>query len=99
MLVRLVKMQFREEELENFKSLFAEVKTKIRNCPGCLSLTLLQGEGAEENIFYTYSVWTSEEDLNNYRASSLFGKTWKKTKAMFSDRPAAISLQKVAELL
>jgi len=45
------------------------------------------------NIFFTYSFWNSEDDLNAYRHSELFRKTWKETKALFSDKPEAWSVE------
>jgi heme-degrading monooxygenase HmoA len=40
----------------------------------------------------TYSHWTGEEALDNYRHSELFRVTWAKTKQLFADRPEAWSL-------
>jgi heme-degrading monooxygenase HmoA len=39
----------------------------------------------------TFSLWESEEALNNYRHSELFSVTWAKTKILFADRPVAFS--------
>lgn len=98
MIVRIVRMTFQDEKVEDFKRLFAEVKEKIRRFPGCQHLALLQGLDDKKNIFVTYSHWDAESDLNNYRHSDLFKETWKHTKAMFADKPHAISLDQLEEL-
>lgn len=98
MMVRLVKMTFKKEKVEDFKNLFEDRKSKIRNFKGCQHLELLQGKHNQSNVFYTYSYWNDEQSLDNYRYSDLFKETWKLTKAMFSDKPEAISLDKLHEL-
>jgi len=98
MIVRIVKMEFKPEEVENFKQLFENKKQHIRAFPGCNHLELLQGTSANTSVFMTYSYWNSEEDLNNYRYSDLFAETWKATKMMFSRKAEAISLNKLHEL-
>lgn len=42
MITRIVKMTFREEEVEAFKALFEERKSLIRNFKGCTHLQLWQ---------------------------------------------------------
>lgn len=98
MLVRIVKMEFREECIQQFIELFESRKELIRNFPGCQHLQLLQGEGPLNKIFYTYSYWDSEEDLNNYRYSELFATTWEKTRVLFSKKAEAISLNQLHRL-
>ncbi|NNE25557.1 MAG: antibiotic biosynthesis monooxygenase [Saprospiraceae bacterium] len=94
MIVRVVKMEFKSECIEAFKALFEERKENIRNFPGCQYLELLQGLPPKNNIFFTYSYWDSEDELNNYRYSELFKSTWDLTKKMFSQKAQAISLEK-----
>lgn len=84
-------MVFREEESENFIALFNQSKKRIRASVGCNHLELLRAT-AEPNIFFTYSYWESEEDLNAYRHSPLFADVWAKTKVLFAERPQAWSV-------
>ncbi len=98
MIVRIVKMEFQPDKVENFKTLFENKKELIRAFPGCQHLELLQGTAANDSVFMTYSYWDSEEDLNNYRYSELFAATWKETKMLFSKKAEAISLHKLHEL-
>lgn len=95
MIVRIVKMTFREEEIEAFTALFEERKALIRGFEGCLHLELWQ-DAHQPNVFCTYSHWESEAYLDKYRFSELFKETWKLTKALFAEKPEATSLiQKV----
>ncbi|RAJ08372.1 quinol monooxygenase YgiN [Chitinophaga skermanii] len=92
MILRIVKMTFDPAKTGTFQELFAQQKSAIRNFPGCHHLELWR-ETANGNIFFTYSHWTSEDDLNNYRHSELFATTWAATKILFAGKPEAWSLQ------
>ncbi len=95
MLVRIVKMTFREDAIETFQQLFESRKELIRNFEGCCHLELWQDK-TNSNIFFTYSLWQSEEALNNYRQSHFFDDTWVQTKQLFAGRPEAWSVQQMA---
>jgi len=88
MIKRIVKMSFQPEELETFLTVFNESKPYIAKAEGCLHLELMQMP-ATPNVIFTFSFWRSETDLNNYRHSELFAKTWAKTKVLFNDKPQA----------
>jgi heme oxygenase (mycobilin-producing) len=97
MIIRIVKMTFRENEIESFKKLFEERKDLIRNFEGCTRLELWQDK-MHSTIFFTYSWWDSEEHLNNYRNSHFFDNTWSLTKQKFAAKPEAWSVEKVYSL-
>lgn len=91
MISRIVKMQFRTEEIDNFKSLFDSVKEKIAGFEGNRGVQLVQDIAIPE-IFFTLSIWEHPQALENYRNSELFKDTWSKTKALFDEqRPEAWS--------
>lgn len=94
MIVRIVKMEFEQAKVDAFLRLFNSTRDKIAGFEGCKGLELLAGANAT-NLFFTYSIWNSEEDLENYRNSELFKETWAKTKILFSNKPEAWSLLKV----
>ena len=91
MIIRIVKMTFQPDKVNEFLEIFASSKDKIRNSPGCNHLELLQ-DRSDPSVFFTYSRWNSESDLNNYRNSELFGKVWKSTKKLFLKDAKAWSL-------
>ena len=91
MIVRIVQMTFREDEIENFLTLFNERKELIRHFEGCTHLELWQ-DAHNPNIFFTYSHWENEGSLDHYRFSELFKDTWARTKALFAERPNAWSV-------
>lgn len=97
MLVRIVKLTFRPEEIETFKSLFNQNKTAIRQFDGCQFLELYQDHERPE-IFFTYSYWKDETALENYRHSELFKKVWANTKKLFGGKPEAWSVDKIVSL-
>lgn len=91
MLVRVVKMHFEPDFIEDFKTLFTGVKSKIAASPGCESVQLLQHE-TEPAIFFTISYWQGPEYLEQYRTSALFKETWAKVKPHFAHKAEAWSL-------
>lgn len=98
MFVRIVKMSFHSEKIEKFLANFDEKKEYIRKSPGCRLLELYRDK-TNPDIFFTYSYWETEEDLENYRNSELFKGVWAKTKILFNDKPVAWSVDKLASLL
>lgn len=92
MLIRYVRMTFREDKTEEFQEIFHASKDKIRAMNGCQYLELMRDIN-QPNIFMTHSHWNSEIDLNNYRDSELFRITWAKTKALFAEKPMAFSVE------
>lgn len=98
MLVRIVKLVFKKEEISTFKRLFEENCEKIRNFEGCEYLELLQDQNNPQ-LFFTYSSWKNEEALENYRHSSLFKGIWKEFKPRFSERAEAWSTDKLKKLV
>lgn len=97
MFVRIVKMSFHSKFIANFQEMFDEKKTLIRNTKGCRLLELYQDKN-NPKIFFTYSYWESESDLENYRNSAFFKATWQQTKSYFNDKPEAWSVDKKESL-
>lgn len=97
MLVRIVKLTFKKENITSFEQTFEKNKHLIRNFKGCSFLELYQDRN-DPSIFFTYSYWDSDEALEAYRNSDLFKRVWKNTKPLFSDRPEAWSVTKNASL-
>ena len=98
MFVRIVKMSFQPERINDFLDIFHHNKEAIRNFPGCRFLELYQDKN-HPHIFFTYSYWDAEEDLETYRRSTLFNEVWPQTKALFNAKPEAWSVDKVVSLL
>lgn len=94
MLIRFVRMTFREDCLPDFLSIFEASKAHIRVFPGCLHLELLR-DLDHPNVRMTYSRWESTEALEAYRQSDLFRTTWAATKLLFADKPLAFSTETV----
>ena len=92
MLTRFVKLTFKSENIASFEQIFAETYAKIRAFEGCSFLELFQDTN-DPTVFFTVSKWENEVCLNDYRNSDLFKTTWKRTKALFAEKPEAWSLQ------
>ena len=97
MIVRIVKMSFHEEHIPAFRENFELMKEKIRNAPGNRFLELYQDRN-NPCVFFTYSYWDSDSDLENYRQSELFYDVWAFTKKLFNAKPEAWSVDKLVSL-
>lgn len=97
MIIRVVRMTFKEGAVGQFLQIFDASKEKIRLFPGCQHLQLL-ADAHQPNVFSTYSIWNEEADLNEYRDSELFGRVWPETKLLFSAPPVAHSYQQKIKL-
>jgi quinol monooxygenase YgiN len=75
MIIRIVRMTFREDKISEFLAIFDQYKEAIRKQPGCTHLELLQDYN-HTNVYSTYSY---------------FGKVWPATKKLFSAKPEAHS--------
>jgi quinol monooxygenase YgiN len=94
MLIRMVRMVFQPDKVNEFLQIFNDSKEKIRAFEGCQNVELLQ-DLTDRNIFMTYSYWKSEAALNNYRRSELFGSVWPATKKLFAAPAHAFSVHKI----
>ncbi|MBU2912543.1 putative quinol monooxygenase [Reichenbachiella agariperforans] len=92
MIVRLVKLTIAIDRVEDFRALFTAYHDDIAGFPGCLSVELLQ-DIHEPNVFVTHSHWDSEEELNAYRQSVIFGRIWPATKLLFAAPAEARSFE------
>ncbi len=97
MIVRIVKLKIRQDGLNDFAQKFVAVRDKINSFRGCKHVELLDAIGEPGTVF-TYSLWESEESLEEYRKSELFDATWKDVKLLFNGKPEAWSLRSHDEI-
>ena len=90
MLVRIVRMAFAPDAVDQFLERFDHAAARIRSFPGCQHLELWRDADAP-SVCTTYSHWSSAEALETYRESDLFRSTWSTIKPLFADRPQAHS--------
>lgn len=97
MIIRIVRMHFKEAGIDEFLDLFNHNKEAIRNFPGCSHLQLLKDHN-DPTCYTTLSHWDNPASLDNYRNSELFSRVWGRVKTLFSERSQAFSLEKFIEL-
>lgn len=93
-MIRIVKMTFKPECIEEFKETFEQSKPTILTFDGCSDVRLLQDKH-DGCVMMTYSIWDTEDSLNTYRSSEFFRKTWKHTKTLFLKKPEANSFSRL----
>ncbi len=76
-------------------NIFDVVKNEIRTQRGCMGLELLRTTNKEETCVWTISFWESIDDLETYRASPLFQKTWAEIKPFFVAKAQAWTLESI----
>jgi len=96
-MIRIVKLTLREECVADFLANFEQQKAHIRAFEGVQHLELLNDKN-NPNIYFTYSVWISEQHLENYRNSDLFKGIWAVTKPMFAAKAEAWSTESLERL-
>jgi hypothetical protein len=94
MIKRIVKLTFKPEKVEDFKSIFRTNWKMIRNFEGCEYVELLQDEN-DPSVFFTYSLWRDEASVEKYRQSDLFEGIWGETKKLFNARPEAWTVKEL----
>ncbi|MGB1384135.1 MAG: putative quinol monooxygenase [Flavobacteriales bacterium] len=95
MIVRVVRLSLNRKDLAAFDALFHRHHADIESQFGCRGVELLT-DPTDPSIRGTLSRWESEDALNAYRRSELFGVVWPATKALFSAPPEVWSYE-VAE--
>lgn len=91
MITRIVKLTLQPDKTGEFLTIFNDSKSFILNSEGCNFVQVLK-DAQQPHIFFTYSIWDSEEHLNNYRQSEVFENIWKRTKTLFAAKAEAWSL-------
>ncbi|MFH2141046.1 MAG: antibiotic biosynthesis monooxygenase family protein [Bacteroidota bacterium] len=82
MIIRIVKMEVKDSEIENFKSMIQSIQDKIESFDGCHSVNILCDKN-QSNRFFSYSSWETEQHLNDYRKSEFFVEIWSEVKKFF----------------
>lgn len=90
-------MSFQPEKVPDFLANFDLMKEKIRNAPGNRLLELYR-DRHDPSVFFTYSYWETEADLEVYRQSELFYDVWNYTKKLFNAKPEAWSVDRLMQL-
>lgn len=94
MITRIVTLYIDQNKINSFLTFFKEYKQKIASQKGCTGVELMT-DIHDQSVVYTISEWISEEALNEYRQSKLFGEIWPIAKSHFRSKPHAVSLKKV----
>lgn len=94
MLIRLVRMQFRPQDVATFLALYEHVEPIIAAQPGCRSVQLVR-QIDDPAAFATWSVWDDQIALDAYRRSDFFRGFWPEVRALFRAPAEAVSFEQV----
>lgn len=88
-------MELKPGTEDSFLEIFILVKEEIRSQRGCMGLELLRSVNKGETILWTISLWQSVDELETYRASPLFQRTWAAVKPLFASKASAWTLSPI----
>ena len=91
MITRLVKLTLDPSKEDEFTALFEENKSRISGSEGCVEVSLHK-DVSNPGVLFTISRWETEQHLNDYRESPLFGAIWPTVKHWMIDKPEAWSM-------
>ncbi|MFT6815405.1 MAG: heme-degrading monooxygenase HmoA [Sphingobacteriales bacterium] len=94
MIKRVVKLEIKDSSRAEFEGIVAKYKPFIEKSKGCSKLDILQDVN-NPTIYFTYSYWNTEEDLDEYRHGSLFKEVWALFKPHFNAKAEAWSLNQI----
>lgn len=92
MVIRIVKLTFKAEHVDDFLHYFETIKHQVNSFEGCLGMQLIQ-DIHNPHVITTYSHWENESALDNYRYSETFNHIWPSIKIWFGARPEAWTSQ------
>lgn len=92
MIVRVVKLTFSPATVGAFDALYTQFEARIQAHQGCQMVRAMKVQG-QPCQRATLSFWETQEDLDVYRKSTLFGEVWPATKALFAAPPEAQSYE------
>ncbi|HEX7015084.1 MAG TPA: antibiotic biosynthesis monooxygenase family protein [Cyclobacteriaceae bacterium] len=93
MIVRIVRMYFIPDAVDDFLDIYERTEAAILNMSGCSHLELMR-DTEQPNVLITISHWESTAALNNYRKSELFKSVWRRVKTLFSQPAEAFSMER-----
>ena len=88
----MVRLTFSPETVDAFDALYTQFEQHIQARPGCRMVWAMKVPGHPCQRA-TLSFWETQEDLDVYRKSTLFGEVWPATKALFAAPPEAQSYE------
>ena len=97
MITRLVKLSLQPDKARQFEALFYQTQALIEGFEGCHKTNLFK-VADNDSQYFTISYWNTEQDLENYRASTLFKNVWSQVKPLFSAKAEAWTLNGVTPL-
>lgn len=88
MIYRIVRLEFDPHFVPDFLQVFSTRKSYVVGFEGCVSMKLLRDQ-ENSSVFFTISLWESEEKLNQYRKSAIFMDMWATIKPWFHSKAEA----------
>ena len=94
MVIRIVSLKCKPEDVDAFRLFLHDSAPRVRNVPGCLSLQIVN-DVADSTSFFTISTWRDVDALEAYRTSPLFEQVWPRIKAFLREPARASTCEEI----
>ena len=95
MIKRVVRLTLKDDASINaFQEIYRSRNPFTKGVKGCREVKVLK-DVDHDDVYYTFSIWDSNEDLEAYRQSNYFAETWPMVKAQLAKRAEAFSMTEI----
>ena len=75
MIIRVVKIPIKDASINSFIKRIPIISNEVRRVSGCIHNDIFRDK-MKENIFYSYTIWNSDEDIEKYLGSQYYKDIW-----------------------
>ncbi|MBI4648104.1 MAG: antibiotic biosynthesis monooxygenase [Bacteroidia bacterium] len=94
MITRIVKVSVHDSKIDDFVSFMESVRDHMLAFNGCEHWEVLNDK-TNKNIFFSYSIWKSEKELEAYKYSTLYKQIWSTCKQWFTKESQAWTVDNI----
>ncbi|NOZ46012.1 MAG: antibiotic biosynthesis monooxygenase [Chlorobi bacterium] len=94
MITRIVKMSIKKDKVADFIKYFEIFNEKIKKFDGCEHHDFLEDKNAQ-NIFFTYTTWKTERQIERYRRSETHRLHKEKMQEFYNKEDTAWTVEKM----
>lgn len=81
-------MTVKEQYIDSFRKRVPVISNEVRRVSGCMHNDIFRDRN-NDNIFYSYTIWSSEEDIERYLKSMYYKEIWGDIWDYFKKEPMA----------
>ncbi len=87
-------MTLKEAHVDSFKKRIPIISIEVRRVSGCMHNDIFRDKN-KDNVFYSYTIWNSEEDIEKYLNSQYYKEIWNDLWDYFKIEPQAWKIDNI----